>query len=66
MFMIDTIMIKEINKISTDQTVEIEEFHLVVEYSMDKIIETDQSTNRITGITLREKFPLLKETLVVM
>ena len=41
MSMTDIVMIREIIKIGIDQTVEIEEFHLVVEYSVDKITETD-------------------------
>ena len=41
MSMTDVIMIREIIKIGIDQTMEIEEFHLVVEYSVDKIIEID-------------------------
>ena len=32
-----------------------EEFHLVVEYSVDKITEIDQGMNRIVGMTLGEK-----------
>ena len=39
---------------------EIGEFHLLVEFSMDKIIEVDQGMNRAIGITLEE------ETLEVM
>ena len=49
--MTDIIIIREIIKIGTDQTAEIEEFHLVIDYSMDKIIETDQGMNRIIGMT---------------
>ena len=38
-FMISTIMTKETIRTCIDQTTEIEEFHLVVEYNVDKIIE---------------------------
>ena len=44
-----------IREIGMDQILEIEEFHLVVEYSVDKIIETDKGMNRIIGITLKEE-----------
>ena len=39
--MTDIIMTREIIKIGIDQTAKIEEFHLVVEYGVEKIIETD-------------------------
>ena len=48
-------MIREIINIGTDQIVEIDEFHLVVEYIVVKIIETDQDMNRIIGMTLGEE-----------
>ena len=38
-FMIDIIMIKEIIKIDIDEIVMIGEYHSVIEYNMDKIIE---------------------------
>ena len=38
-FMIDIAMIKEITKISIEQTAEIGEYHSVEEYNMDRIIE---------------------------
>ena len=47
-------MIRGITKIGIHQTVEIEEFHLVVGYSVDKITETDQGMNRITRMILEE------------
>ena len=37
-----------------DQIVEIGEFHLVVEFSVDKIIEIDQDMNRIIGMILED------------
>ena len=51
----DVFMIREIIKIDIDQRVEIGEFHLVVEYSVDKIIETDWDMNRIIGMILGEE-----------
>ena len=42
-------------KIGIGQTAEIEEFHPVVEYSIDKIIETGQGINRIIGMTSKEE-----------
>ena len=59
-------IIKGIIKIDIDQTVEIEEFHLVVEYSVNKIIEMDENMNRIIGMTIGEEVYLLKEILEVM
>ena len=53
--MTNIITIKEIIKIGTDQVVEIREFNLVVEYSVDKIIETDQGMNKAIGVTLGEE-----------
>ena len=56
----DEIMIREMIKIGIDQTAQTEEFHLVVEYSVVKIIGTDQGMNKIIQMTLG------KETLEVM
>ena len=53
--MTNMIMIREIIRIGIDQVVEIGEFHLVVEFSMDKIIEIDQGMNRAIGMTLEEE-----------
>ena len=47
-------MISEVIKIDIDQIVEIEEFNLVVELSMDKI-EVDQGMNKITGMIIGEE-----------
>ena len=44
------IMIREVIKIEIDQISEIREYHSVVEYSMDRIIEKDQGTIIITAI----------------
>ena len=49
------IMIIEIIKIGIDQVVEIEEFYLGVEYSVEKIKETDQGPNRIIGMALGDE-----------
>ena len=64
--MTNIIMIREIIKIGIDQIVEIGEFHLVVEYSEDEIIETDQDMKRIIEMIVGETFPLLEEILEVM
>ena len=56
--MINIIMIEEIIKIGMDQIVEMEEFSLVVEFSMDKM-EVDLGKNKITGMIIG------KETLEV-
>ena len=53
--MTDVIMNRESIGIGLDQLVEIGEFHLVVGYSVGKIIETDQDMNRIIGMTLGEE-----------
>ena len=53
--MTDIIIIREIVTIGIGQMAEIEEFHLVVGYSVDKFIETDQDMNRITGMILEEE-----------
>ena len=37
------------NRIGIDQVVEIEEFHLVVEFSVDKITGVNQGMNKATG-----------------
>ena len=58
--MTNIITIREIIKIGIDQVVEIEEFHLVVESSVDKMIEIGQGMNRAIGT------PLEEETLEVM
>ena len=58
--MISTIMIKETIRTGIDQITEIEEFHSVVEYNVDKITDIDQGMNSIIGMTLEE------ETLEVM
>ena len=52
-FMINIIMIEEIIKIGIDQISKIEEFSLVVEFSMDKI-EVDLGMNKITGMIIGE------------
>ena len=54
MFMTDTIMIREIIIIGIDQIVKVEEFHLVVEFSVVKIIETDKGRGKVIGMTLEE------------
>ena len=38
-----------------DQVVEIGAFHLVVKFSVDKIIEIDQCMNKAIGMTLEEE-----------
>ena len=43
-------------KIGIDQTVDIEEYHSLVEYSVDKITETGQGMNRIIGMTRGRNF----------
>ena len=48
------IMIREVIKIEIDQIVEIGEYHSVVEYSVDRIIEIDLGKIRITETTLEE------------
>ena len=53
--MTNVIIIREIIRVGLDQIVEIGEFHLVVGYSVDKIIETGQGMNRIIGMTLGEE-----------
>ena len=47
-------MIEEIIKIGMDKIVELEEFSLVVEISMDKI-EVDLGMNKITGMIIGEE-----------
>ena len=42
-------------KIGIDQVVEIEEFHLVVEFSVDKTTETDQGMNKAIERNLEEE-----------
>ena len=53
--MTDITMMREIIRIGIDQIVEIREFHLVVELSVDKIIEIDQGMNKSIGMTLKEE-----------
>ena len=53
--MTSIIMIKEIIRIGIDQMGEIGEFNLVVEFSMDRIIEKDQGVNKAIGTTLGEE-----------
>ena len=53
--MISTTMTKETIRTGIDEKVEIENFHLVVEYSVDEITEIDQGMNRIIGMTLGEE-----------
>ena len=53
--MISAIMIKETIRIGIYQTTLTEEFHLLVEYSVDKITEINQGMNRIIRMTLREE-----------
>ena len=43
-------MIKETIRICTGQRVEIEEYNLVVEFNMDRIIKVDQGMNRNIGM----------------
>ena len=45
-------MTREIIRIDIDQIVEIGEFYLVVEFSVDKILEIDWDMNRIIGMIL--------------
>ena len=52
--MINVNMIEEIIKIGVGQLAEIEEFSLVVEFSMDKI-EVDLGANKITGVIIGEE-----------
>ena len=47
--------IREITKLVIDQVVGIGEFHLVVEFSMDKIIELGQGMNKAIRITLEDE-----------
>ena len=54
MFMINIIKIEEIIKIGIDQIAEIEEFSLVVEFSMDKM-EVDLGMHKVTGIIIGEE-----------
>ena len=53
--MTDIIMIREIIKIGIGQIAQIEKFHLAVEYSMDKILETGQGISRTIGMTLEKE-----------
>ena len=53
--MTNVTMIRDIIKIGIDQVVEKEEFHLVVEFSMDKNTKVDQCMNKAIGMTLEEK-----------
>ena len=53
--MTNVMMIKEIIRIGKDQVGEIGEFHLVVEFSMDKITEVYQGMNKAIGVTLEEE-----------
>ena len=53
-FMIKTI-IKEIIKIDIDQIVEVGEYHLVVEYNMDRIIEIAPGIIRTIEMTLEKE-----------
>ena len=46
---------QKIIRIGKDQVVEIGEFHLVVEFGVDNIIEVDQGINRAIGMTLEEE-----------
>ena len=48
------IMVRGIIKIDIGQIVETEEYHMVVEYSKDRITETDQGTIRIIEVILEE------------
>ena len=48
-------MVRGISKIDIGQIVETEEYHSVVEYSMDRIIETDQGIIRFIEVILEEK-----------
>ena len=55
-FMIGIIMIKEIIKIDTDQIVEIGEYHSMVKYNMDRVIEIALGIIRTTEVNLGEEF----------
>ena len=54
-FIIDEIMIKETIRIDTDQMVEKGEFHSVVEYNIDRIIEIALGIVRIIEMILGEE-----------
>ena len=49
------IMVRDIIKIDIVQIVEIEEYHSVVEYSMERITETDEGIIRIIEVILEEE-----------
>ena len=51
--MTNVITIRKNIRIGIDQVVDIEEFHLVVEFSVVKILEVDQGMNKVIGTTLR-------------
>ena len=53
--MTDVSMNRETIRIGLDQIVELEEFHFMVGYSVDKIIEAGQGMNRIIGMILGEE-----------
>ena len=53
--MIKIIMIREIIKIDIGQIVETGEYCSVVEYNMDRIIETDQGIIRTIDVTLEKE-----------
>ena len=46
--------VTEIIKIDIDQIAEIGEFHLVIEYTVDRITQIGQGMNRTIGMTLKE------------
>ena len=48
-------MIKEIMEIGIDHMVEIGDFNLVVEFSMDRTIEVDLGMNKIVGVIIGEE-----------
>ena len=52
--MTSVIMIKETIRIAIAQTIGIEEFHLVVESSVNEITEIDQGMSKIIEMTLEE------------
>ena len=52
---IKIIMIREMIKIHIGQIVEIGEYHSVVEYNMDRTIETDQGIIKTIEVTLGEE-----------
>ena len=54
--MTNIIMIKEIIRIGIDEIMEIEEFSLVVQFSMDKILQVDHGMNKTIGMMLEEEF----------